>query len=946
MEKPCTLLIHHEKGEPPNVGQLKESLESGADQDKVSALKKTILLLLSGENLPGILMTVIRFVMPTKDHTLKKLVLLFWEVAEKTGPDGKLLHEMILVCNFLRMDLNHPNEYIRGMTLRFLCKMKEVEILEPLVPSIRTNLEHRHAYVRRNAALAMLCVFKNFEHLLPDAPQIIFNFLAAEADTSCKRNAFLMLVTCSQEKAVEYLSGVLDQVASFADIIQLLVVDLIRKVSKTQSSERSKYFRCIFTLLGSSSPSVQFQSAGTLVSLLSAPTAVRAATSTYISLLCNQSDNNVKMIVLDRLLEIKQKHPKVLQELLMDVLRALASPNMDIRRKTLDIALDLVNPKNIDEVISVLKKEINKTQSKEIEKGGEYRQMLIQAIHTCAVKFPDVASSVVDVLMDFLGDTNVASAVDVITFVREVVETYDNLRESILKKLLICLGQIRASKVFRSSLWIIGEYSNSEENIDAAITKIKELLGEPPFIDLSPIQGEAEKQEKTTKAAVLTPNSGAGGGSRLLLPDGTYASQSAFSENTDQSPITTTNGQSLRALLLSGDFFLGSSIASTLTKLVLKLQQRNVDQKVKNSVSTEVLYLLVSMLSLGKSGLLPNPIDTDSYERIVLCVKVLTKPKGVTAEVFTKLCKKSFAHMLRENQKTKEIKVEKPKEVDVQADDLIKIRQLRGKRAVAQSDLEDEVDNELSSATGIEKEADLSTKLSRIIQLTGFSDPIYAEAFVNVHQYDIVLDVTVINQTNDTLQNVSLELATLGDLKLCERPQNYTIGPRDKRQIKANIKVSSTETGIIFGNIVYDVAGSSSSDKNCVILNDIHIDIMDYIAPAHCSEAAFRTMWQEFEWENKVAVNTTILDVNQFLKHILQCTNMASLTPKSALEGDCGFLSANLYAKSIFGEDALANISIEKQADGKIAGFIRIRSKTQGIALSLGDKITLKQKGS
>ena len=27
-----------------------------------------------------------------------------------------------------------------------------------------------------------------------------------------------------------------------------------------------------------------------------------------------------------------------------------------------------------------------------------------------------------------------------------------------------------------------------------------------------------------------------------------------------------------------------------------------------------------------------------------------------------------------------------------------------------------------------------------------------------------------------------------------------------------------------------------------------------------------------------------------------------------ALDGDCGFLAANLYAKSVFGEDALANI--------------------------------------
>lgn len=68
---------------------------------------------------------------------------------------------------------------------------------------------------------------------------------------------------------------------------------------------------------------------------------------------------------------------------------------------------------------------------------------------------------------------------------------------------------------------------------------------------------------------------------------------------------------------------------------------------------------------------------------------------------------------------------------------------------------------------------------------------------------------------------------------------------------------------------------------------------------------------------------------------------MNCLTSPSALEGKCDFLSANLYAKSVFGEDALANVSIEIN-NGKISGWIRIRSKTQGIALSLGDKITTK----
>jgi hypothetical protein len=67
---------------------------------------------------------------------------------------------------------------------------------------------------------------------------------------------------------------------------------------------------------------------------------------------------------------------------------------------------------------------------------------------------------------------------------------------------------------------------------------------------------------------------------------------------------------------------------------------------------------------------------------------------------------------------------------------------------------------------------------------------------------------------------------------------------------RANIKVSSTETGAIFGNLVYEATGYA--DRSVVVLNDIHIDIMDYISPAYCADVQFRAMWAEFEWENKV----------------------------------------------------------------------------------------------
>ena len=77
----------------------------------------------------------------------------------------------------------------------------------------------------------------------------------------------------------------------------------------------------------------------------------------------------------------------------------------------------------------------------------------------------------------------------------------------------------------------------------------------------------------------------------------------------------------------------------------------------------------------------------------------------------------------------------------------------------------------------------------QVYQLTGFSDPIYAEAYINVNQYDIVLDVLVVNQTPDTLQNLTLELATLGDLKLVDKPSPITLAGNDFCNTKAQVRL-------------------------------------------------------------------------------------------------------------------------------------------------------------
>lgn len=59
----------------------------------------------------------------------------------------------------------------------------------------------------------------------------------------------------------------------------------------------------------------------------------QAAANCYIELIVKESDNNVKLIVLDRLLALRDtpNQERILQDLAMDVLRILATPDLEVR---------------------------------------------------------------------------------------------------------------------------------------------------------------------------------------------------------------------------------------------------------------------------------------------------------------------------------------------------------------------------------------------------------------------------------------------------------------------------------------------------------------------------------------------------------------------------------------------------------------------------------------
>jgi hypothetical protein len=59
----------------------------------------------------------------------------------------------------------------------------------------------------------------------------------------------------------------------------------VYQVCRTDPSKKAQFIKCIFQMLSSQSPAVVFEAAGTLVTLSTAPSAVRAAAQAYTQLL-------------------------------------------------------------------------------------------------------------------------------------------------------------------------------------------------------------------------------------------------------------------------------------------------------------------------------------------------------------------------------------------------------------------------------------------------------------------------------------------------------------------------------------------------------------------------------------------------------------------------------------------------------------------------------------
>lgn len=471
---PCTVYIDSEDflDQAPPPEELRHVITSEPSVPlKRKALETLIRMVIADPSFDRMLMAVLKHLSPINDHALKKLLFIYWEVVEKSSADGKFKEEVLLCAEPLRKDLTHPNEFIRGRTLRLIARIPHLELVEPLIPAVVACLDHRFHYVRRNAVTCLFSLFSQFgaSHL-QSAAEPVEQLLHKEADLSTRRNAFIFLFCIDQPRALRFLFTLVsprsdDPLAEMGgDIFQLAVIELLRKLCRADPSQKPHFLVLLQLFAQSKSPAVLLECADTLIQLSPLARDIRLAVDSYVALLGDQTDNNVRLVVLRKLETLQSSHPKLLEESVLDLLSLLrAASAFDQRRSLLLLACSLATPRNAQDIHDTLIHELAAAENL------QYRELLVARVAELAMGgSPElISASVAPLVQHVLAKPDTANAIaeTALGFIKRAALESEACRALAFSELVGALGGGELGKnrvVLRQAVWLVGEMAQGD----------------------------------------------------------------------------------------------------------------------------------------------------------------------------------------------------------------------------------------------------------------------------------------------------------------------------------------------------------------------------------------------------------------------------------------------------------------------------------------------------
>ena len=963
-EKPCYLYIDEEP--ITSYRDVIKKISSKEIPEKEEALKEILGSMVNDDNYPQDLMiNVIHHLTIVDDINVKKLLFLFWEVIDKHKPDGSMKDEIILVCNGIRKDLDSPNEYIRGRTLRLLTKLPYKEILENVKAAVFDNIKHTHPYVKSNAIMCILSFIDNFGvDIVPDSlPDDLKDIIVKDTDTATRRNAYVLYSRISPMESLSLTQEIMEnnEISELGDLFALCIVENLRKLNKIFPQKSSTFIHLLLELSVHKSHSVLFEIGSLLLEISSNPNIVSSAVNILCSLLHEERDNNTLIIILKKLYGIKNRHGEILQEQILTFANLInLNYAIELRKLSFELIDELISESTITQVFDKFINIFTQLNSvNESEFTIDLKNSMLKCMLKNIIKFPEI-----DKLYPlFVLEKNLTFKKDKlyvygqINSIRELFTVYSkkddekcqNIIKEMLNKIIKLFEEIDQYEIMETCIWSLANYSNELPLLKQTFDLVMKNLGDLDFerendeIVENP-EESGSKSDNTKKTITKT----------VVLPDGTYGTVTQIldvKEIKKQKEI-----KYLRRFLLETTFYFSANLVSGLTNIIFKMKKLGFDKY--NIYYFNAINIICSILKMNSKLVYKDP---DNTNHIQMCLKFLLTNNDTIYEEWNQYMQK-YENSLKiaqdQTKKEEELVLKKNKDFkNNQPDDFISFRHCKmydpdnfdvddddtlntKNKNLENDDEEDNIEeqNSIFNSITFGSNRETSSKKRRFIEvLSGTEDPLFVESVVNIYTFDLSIEFTIKNRSKNALQNVSLQLFVPKEFSIIEKPPVFSLEPNETVHVRSCVKFTKTVNAYIFGQISFN---NFKGENSFMHLSGLFIELLSTYKE-NISDLDFRKNWNDYTWEHNVMIVSRKKSFSECINELIKGLKMTLVFPKTIdlINDEYPFMVANLFAKTRLGENALVNISVEKSKDNKIIGTCVIRSKTKDFMTGLGEKI-------
>ena len=952
-EKPCYLYIDEEP--LTSYRDVLKKISSKVIPDKEEALKTVLGSMVNDDNYPEDLMiNVIHHLTIVDDIKIKKLLFLFWEVIDKHKPDGTMKDEIILLCNGIRKDLDSPNEYIRGRTLRLLTKLPYKEILENVKAAVFENIKHVHSYVRSNAIMCVLSFIDNFGvDIVPDSlPDDLKEIILKDNDTATRRNAYVLYSRISPMESLSLTQEIMEnnEITELGDLFALCIVENLRKLNKIFPQKSSNFIHLLLELSVHKSHSVLFEIGSLLLEISSNPNVVSSAVNILCGLLHEERDNNTLIIILKKLYNIKSRHGEILQEQILTFANLInLNYAVELRKLAFELIDELINESSITQVFDKFMNIFTQLNSvNESEYTIELKNSMLKCMLKNIIKYPKIDK----VYSLFVLEKNISFKKDKlyvysqINSIKQLFTVYNKpddensclILNEMLKKIIKLFEEIDQYEIMETCIWILANYSKELPLLQQSFDLIMKNLGDLNF-EFFEDDSNLDKKDSNN---ISSDSSKRTITKTVILPDGTYGT---VTEVLDVKEIKKQKEiKYLRKFILETSFYFSANLVSALTNIIFKMNKLKFDKFKIYYFNT--LNIICAILKMNSKLVYKDP---DNTNHIKMCLKFLLTNNNTVYEEWNQYMQKyENALKIAQDQSKLEQELSQKKKKDFknnQPDDFISFRHCK----VYDPDNPDvgEDDENISSNQSTNQEfseeqfsitRESDNKKRRFVEvLSGTEDPLFVEAEVNIYTFDLSIEFTIKNKSKNALQNVSLQLFVPKEFSIIEKPPIFTLEPNEVVHVRSSVKFTKTINAYIFGQITFN---NFKGENSFMHLSGLFIELLSTYKE-NISDLDFRKNWSDYTWEHNVMIVSRKKKFSECVNELIKGLNMTLVSPKTIdlINDEFPFMVANLYAKTKLGENALVNLSVEKSKDNKIIGTCVIRSKTKDFMTGLGEKI-------